>query len=186
MAQSALIVPVPEAQSVVGRLRERHDPAAMEGAPPHITTPFPFVDPLEIDGNVIDALRAAVSDVPTFEFCLRKVARFPATVYLAPEPTAPFVNLTRSIVRTFPSYPPYGGQFDAVVPHLTVAHGPPHVLEAAELELVASLSRGPELRLTCKAISLITNTTGRWAEVHQISLGSLTVTRRTVRGSSDA
>jgi 2'-5' RNA ligase superfamily len=170
MAQSALIVAVPEAESVVGGLRSRLDPAALQGVPPHITTLFPFVEPDQIDETTINTLRAAIHDVPAFEFRLPRVARFPETLYLAPEPAAPFVTLTLTVARAFPDYPPYGGQFSTVIPHLTVAHGPEQTLEAAHLELSDSLSRRPEIRPRCTELSLIVNSSGRWAELARIPL----------------
>ena len=54
-------------------------------------------------------------------------------VYLAPEPSAPFRNLTHELCRRFPEYPPYGGAFDDVVPHLSVAHD--EELDAVRLKL---------------------------------------------------
>ena len=42
-------------------------------------------------------------------------------VYLAPEPAAPFVALTEAVGAEFPGFPPYGGAFDEVVPHLTIS-----------------------------------------------------------------
>ena len=47
--------------------------------------------------------------------------RFPATLWLAPEPCEPFRDLTETLCASFPSVRPYGGQFDRVIPHLTVA-----------------------------------------------------------------
>ena len=43
--------------------------------------------------------------------------------------------MTEAIVRQFPDYPPYGGAFDTIVPHLTVAHGNDLVLNAAEADV---------------------------------------------------
>jgi hypothetical protein len=40
--------------------------------------------------------------------------------YLAPEPAATFRRLTSELHKLFPEFPPYGGAFDEIVPHLTV------------------------------------------------------------------
>ena len=42
-------------------------------------------------------------------------------LYLAPEPAEPFGALTEAFAAAWPEYPPYGGSFTDVVPHLTVA-----------------------------------------------------------------
>lgn len=39
----------------------------------------------------------------------------------------------------WPAYPPYGGAFEEVVPHLTLAERDEEVLDAAEREVVSSL-----------------------------------------------
>lgn len=44
-------------------------------------------------------------------------------MYLAPEPTEPFVELTKAVWRSWPDHPPYEGAYDKVIPHLTVALG---------------------------------------------------------------
>ena len=41
--ESALVILVPEAEPVVGRLRQRYDPSAAVGMPAHITLNYPFL-----------------------------------------------------------------------------------------------------------------------------------------------
>ena len=53
----------------------------------------------------------------------RELARFPGVLYLDPEPASGFQRLTAAIVERWPDAPPYGGAFEEVIPHLTVAHG---------------------------------------------------------------
>ncbi len=45
-------------------------------------------------------------------------------MWLAPQPDEPFRILTRAVSAAFPGYMPYGGAYDDVVPHLTVADRP--------------------------------------------------------------
>jgi 2'-5' RNA ligase len=119
--ESGIILPVPEAEPVVGRLRGLHDPQARYGVPAHITLLYPFAHPSRI-GDAIAVLRQLFSRVPAFEFSLTEVRRFPATAYLHPEPATTFVRLTESIAHEWPEFPPFGGLFSTVIPHLTVAH----------------------------------------------------------------
>ena len=44
-------------------------------------------------------------------------------LWLAPEDPRPFRILTELVHIAFPDFPPFEGQFEDVVPHLTVAHG---------------------------------------------------------------
>ncbi|MFJ9245439.1 2'-5' RNA ligase family protein [Streptomyces sp. NPDC101776] len=57
-------------------------------------------------------------------------------MYLVPEPDLPFRRLTQAIVDRWPQAPPFGGRFDEVVPHLTIAQGQDDaVLKEAEADL---------------------------------------------------
>jgi 2'-5' RNA ligase len=119
-AESGIILPVKEAEPIVGHLRSVHDPQARSGVPAHITLLYPFAHPSRVTKEV-DALRKLFGDVSAFEFSLIEVRRFPATAYLHPEPSARFVHLTEMIARRWPECPPYGGAFPTLIPHLTVA-----------------------------------------------------------------
>src|SRR5262249_10545663 len=105
-----------------------------------------------------------------FSFRLVRIERFPEVLYLAPEPAQPFVQLTQAFARRFPDFPPYGGQFSSVVPHLTVAHAPAAELDRIAAGLGASLPR-PGVTSSCSGISLIENSTGRWLPMHELPLG---------------
>jgi 2'-5' RNA ligase len=119
--ESGIILPTPEAEAVVGHLRWLHDPQARFGVPAHITLLYPFAHPSRI-GEAAGALQQLFRLVPAFEFSLVEVRRFPATAYLHPEPSATFVQLTERLVHQWPEFPPFGGAFSTVIPHLTVAH----------------------------------------------------------------
>ncbi len=51
--QSAVLVPVPEAERVVSRHRIRLDPAAELGVPAHVTVLYPFVAPPAITATTL-------------------------------------------------------------------------------------------------------------------------------------
>jgi hypothetical protein len=42
-----------------------------------------------------------------------------------PTRPCPFRALTQRVFQAFPAFPPFEGQFDDVVPHLTIGHGHP-------------------------------------------------------------
>jgi len=160
LAQSALIVRVPQADPFVARLRERFDPAARLGVPAHITVLFPFASPERITPARLEALRAIAASVRVFAF------------RLAPEPVESFVALTEALALKFPEFPPYGGEFDTIIPHLTVAQGTPEELRAAERELRAAWPvQGIEVP-PCSQVSLIENSSGRWKPMSEFALAS--------------
>ena len=118
--ESGIVIPVPEAEGVVGRFRTLHDPQARFGVPAHITLLYPFDHPSKVSRS-LSSLQNLFAEVPPFEFSLAEVRRFPETVFLHPEPVESFVSLTEKLVRAWPEFPPYGGAFASVIPHLTVA-----------------------------------------------------------------
>jgi hypothetical protein len=118
--ETALIVPVPEAEAAVGELRAQHDWAAARGVPAHITILYPFAPPDEIDEAAIAEVLAPFG---SFEFELASLEHWDEPVtYLAPVPAEPFGELTNAVWARWPTYPPYEGAHDVVVPHLTVGN----------------------------------------------------------------
>ena len=103
--RTALVVVVPEAEPLVGRLREQYDhPRARLGVPAHVTLLFPFGD----DADGLEELFAAAAP---FDFSLARTARFAEQpiLYLAPEPAEAFVRLIEALIARYPEFPPYGG-----------------------------------------------------------------------------
>ena len=122
-ADSALLVPVPEAAPLVRAYRLELDPNAAAGVPEHITLISPFIRPERLDGAVRARLRAHFAIARPFPFQLTSVRWFGDQVmWLAPEPAAPIVELTKRLVDEF-GILPYGGAYPEIVPHLTVALG---------------------------------------------------------------
>jgi 2'-5' RNA ligase len=118
-----LIVPVPEATEAVAPWREKLDPSASWGIPPHITILYPFVRPNQVTQEVVIDLSGVFAEFQAFDFQLSRIGWFGAEVlYLAPDPAAPFLEITDTVLGRHPEYPPYGGEHAEVVPHLTVGH----------------------------------------------------------------
>jgi 2'-5' RNA ligase len=99
----------------------QYDPSAAAGVPPHITLMFPFIPPADLTEGTIEILEKLIRGTGAFQFSLTRVNQFEqGVVYLEPEPTGPFVQLTRKISREF-GILPFGGDFgDEPVAHLTV------------------------------------------------------------------
>jgi 2'-5' RNA ligase len=170
MAHTGFIVPVPQAEGVVADLRKRFDASAALGVPAHITLLFPFMPPGDIDTAVLNGIRDALAGASGFEFTLASTARFPATVYLEPAPAAPFIELTERLARRFPLFPPFGGEFSTIIPHLTVAHGSAPDAVLVQAELMARLAaRGP-VHGVCDSVVLLENSSGRWQKLQAFAL----------------
>jgi 2'-5' RNA ligase len=106
------------------RARRQWDWAAGAGVPAHVTIVFPFLPVTRLSPEVRLSLAAIAKLHEPFDVRFDRVGRFPNVVYLAPEPSAPFLSLTEAVVARFPDHPPYEGAFDEIVPHLTVAESP--------------------------------------------------------------
>jgi len=143
MPESAILVPVLEAEPVVGPLRARLDRSAARGVPAHVTVLYPFAAPHQISAAVIATAAAAVASVPSFDCQFASTDWFGEdVVWLAPEPAGPFRTLTAAVHAAFPQCPPFGGAFTTVIPHLTVGDRPeagPGVLRSAEAEVLPAL-----------------------------------------------
>lgn len=170
MAESGFIVCVPEAEAMVGGLRERFDSSARLGVPAHITVLFPFMSPESITASVVQRIEGVLREAQAFEFSLATVARFPTTAYLEPRPAAPFIALTESLAREFPEFPPFGGEFPTIIPHLTVAHGSATESELVEAQLVSSLAMHGPITSVCDSLVLMENSSGTWRQVHVFPL----------------
>jgi 2'-5' RNA ligase len=156
---SGIVLPVAEAESLFGDLRKLHDPQARYGVPAHITLLYPFAHPSTV-AETVELLRRLFGGVPAFEFSLVAVRRFPVTAYLHPEPSATFARLTDMLVNQWPEFPPYGGSFSTVIPHLTIADQ----ATGATLDQVdAGVS--PQLPIRCRATEawlMCSDEQGRW------------------------
>ncbi len=131
--ETALLLPVPAAESSVGQHRARLDQAARDGVPAHITVLYPFLPPAGIDAALLASLSQMFAGHAAFGFTLDKIGWFgEQVVWLGPRDAAPFSALTHQVVAAFPSCPPYGGRHAEVIPHLTIGHaGGPQALQAA-------------------------------------------------------
>jgi 2'-5' RNA ligase len=128
----------------------------------------PFLPPPDLDPGLIGELRALVAEVPAFEFQLASVAWFGRSVlYLAPEPPAPFVALTEQVIDVFGTAP-YDGEYDSIVPHLTVAHAS----DGVELRPVAErLAEGLPLECRAEEVWLMESDAQVWQRRRQFQLG---------------
>ena len=146
---TGIVIPVPEADRLVQSASS--GPRRLPGfgtVPAHITLLAPFLSEDAIDDSAWETLGEFFADITPFTFELADVCEFPGGLtYLAPEPAGTFRRLTSELHRLFPEFPPYGGAFDEIVPHLTVP--------LAEGENVGALTAAltPSLPLSVHAAS---------------------------------
>jgi hypothetical protein len=134
VSESVVLVPFPDVAAFVEPWMERTCPNSKpsRGIPAHVTLLYP--SPADVDevARVLDSVAA-------FDVAFEETARFEEILYLVPKPQAPFAEMTQALVRRFPDWPPYGGKFDGIVPHLTVAQADAATLDVAERDVVPHL-----------------------------------------------
>ena len=62
----------------------------------------------------------------------------------------------------FPEYPPYGGKFTEIVPHLTVANRSVELSTIAETELSEIMKELGPIHAVCNVVELYENSSGHW------------------------
>jgi 2'-5' RNA ligase len=158
--ESAIVVPVPEAESLVAEFRHKYDRSASLGVPAHITLLYPFLPPHLAQGE-IQNLTELFGAIPAFEFSLVEVRRFPRTAYLHPDPVQRFTGIVMKLVERWPVCRPYRGAFTETIPHLTVAdEADSDTLEGAQRRLANHL---PITCMAREAWLLCSNDAGFWS-----------------------
>jgi hypothetical protein len=160
VTELALVVPFDDLAPVVDELREQTCVTKpSHGMPPHVTL-------LASCPGDEAAIADVLAHVPAFAVRFLKVDRFPGTLWLAPEPAEPFVRTTEALAARFPGFPPYGGVYANIVPHLTVAQsGFDEAIRAAEAWL-------PLRSRAERAVLFEQPGTDRWVERARFELGS--------------
>lgn len=138
--ETAVVVPVPDAEPVVSAWREQFDSSAAQGMPAHVTALYPFLPEDQLTSAALTRLSNLCAERSSPDVAFKRAARFPGVLYLEPEPPDGLRRLTLDIARQWPEAPPYRGAFAEVIPHLTVAHGvPDDVLEMVEAQVLRGL-----------------------------------------------
>lgn len=127
--------------------------------------------PNQLDPWALRKLREAVRTVPRFDVVFRRTEWFgDDVVWLAPEPDDGFRALTAAVSSAFPDYPPYGGAFAEVIPHLTVgAHADLSRMRAAARATSAELP----IKAAVRAAHLFqgSDAPGAWHSLAELLLG---------------
>jgi 2'-5' RNA ligase len=169
---SALVITFPEIDRVVAPHRLRLDPSARSGVPAHVTIHVPWLPVESVDAATLAAVRDLARTVEPFDVLFERMCWFGESVlFLAPTPAEPLRALAERSARRWPDLPLYDGEFDAVVPHLTVgatANARADLLQAAQelAELLPLRDRAAELSWLAEGGD------GRWTDRERFPLGA--------------
>jgi 2'-5' RNA ligase len=170
-----LVIRFAEVDRVVRDHRLRHDPWARVGVPAHVTVHFPWLPADTVDAGALAAVRDLARTVEPFDVTFSRLRWFDSSVlWLEPTPEQPLRELAQRSAGRWPEFPLYGGQFEDVIPHLTVGvladDGDPAALRAVEQDLSARLP----LRDRASEISWLgLEPDGRWQARSTFPLGVL-------------
>lgn len=171
---SALVIPIPDLEPVVGPCRWRHDPVARLGVPAHVTVHFPWCPADTVDAATLAEVGAIAASVPPIEVTFAELRWFGDQVaWLAPEPDRPFRDLASRSAARWPDYPLYSGEFADVIPHLTLGElsrgGDADALRAE----TAALGEALPLRARADAVVWLTlGADGHWSQAARVALGT--------------
>jgi 2'-5' RNA ligase len=157
-SESAIVVTI-ALPPALERLRRRNTEGAALGIPAHVTVLYPFAPPALLSPTIRNELARLAATESPFNVRFTHAERWPGVVWLAPEPANPFARLTSATCAVFPGYPPYGGVFEDVIPHLTIGEG-----GAIDLATVhAAATRLLPFERAVSAITvLVEDPDGRW------------------------
>lgn len=169
MNETALILPMPEVEALVSRYRDKYDPSSAAGVPAHVTLLYPFLAPDAIGAAEVTALTILFASSRPCDIAFTRCGRFdPKTLFLAPEPEGPLLDLMQRIAAHWPACPLYGGIYSDVVPHLTVSDSVTgEMLDRIEMAVASGLP----VRARMAEAWLIENRTGRWEMRQRFALG---------------
>jgi hypothetical protein len=171
--ESAIVIKVPEVESVVGTHRQALDPSEKWGMPAHVTLLYPFLPPSDIDAEVLARLETIVCRHQQFSVEFLHAGWFGDEVlWLSPEPDLSFRRLTTDLFVMFPETPPYGGSITYPTPHLTVADGASvHLMKAVESIVTENLP----IKAVFDSVSVMIGSreSGSWKTIAELALTSV-------------
>jgi 2'-5' RNA ligase len=145
----------------------------VKGIPPHVSLLYPWRTP-PLDDRDLDAVRATIANFTAFPVTFSGIGRFPRkrVLYLKIQDNVALLTLMHAIHGAFPETPPYRGEHQEVIPHLTIAFAD-NDLELDQLEQEIRLQLEPHLPLSVEA-QLVTvaqeNLTGIWSNFAELPL----------------
>jgi hypothetical protein len=116
-----LLVPIFSFPADLMRLcRLHHNDLAL--IPPHVTLAIPFLPVQSVTSDVVLRLSTFFNETSAFDFELSEVRWFDTkVVYLAPSNVEKFLLIIETLQKMFPEFHPYDGEFDSVIPHVTLS-----------------------------------------------------------------
>lgn len=158
----------------LARVRRRWDRAALAGAGAHVTLLYPFLPRDRLVPSVRSELATLAAGTAPWVVRFDRVRRWEeGLVWIEPVDALPFRGLTEAVVSRWPDHPPYGGLFDEVIVHLTIAES-----DAAPLELVEAVARrAVPFEARAERMEVWRQEGGRWRPHWRLPFGDVRLRR---------
>ena len=172
ITESAIILPFPELSPMVDVWRTASVDVAEKGVPPHITLLYPWRSGA-VSRADIDLVVQACQKTARFIVLFNCVDYFSGgAVYLGLEDNRDVLALMQSIWQVFPESPPYAGQHDGSIPHLTIAQTNPASVSVDSGEISQALEAELPVTANVDHVAIISqDSNGWWHELTSIELG---------------
>jgi 2'-5' RNA ligase len=171
LAQSLtlLALMLPDADLVIGDLRDQHDPSAKRDLGAHITIRFDWLSANRITATDHDCIASICASTPTIVVTLARVAEFPRVVYLEPEPAAPIEALAKRIAERYPAR----ADDHPFKPHVTVGRKLPgeDVKRIRNLASTRLVQQG-NVTTSCNELTLLISRNGKWVRQRDYPFGA--------------
>jgi 2'-5' RNA ligase superfamily len=145
--QTALVIPVPAADTLLASVETRHPGTVREGVSAHVSLLYPFVATAELDERVTSVLGELFVEQMPMPVEFGECYRHGGFVALRPDPIEGLTELVGKTRRRWPEVVPYEGVYGDVEPHVTVAlRASEETAVTIEQEVSAVLPISAELR----------------------------------------
>lgn len=127
----------------------------LDKMPPHVTTAIPFLPLRDVTADVIRRLQKLFDETPAFDFELNTIKWFGTNVvYLEPSERDLLRSMTERVQQEFPEFRPYDGEFDSVIPHVTLSE---HGVRSERRALARRVPRFLPIRARASHVWLMSN-----------------------------
>ena len=149
--RSVIAISLPETDNVLSYVRSRYTGEVPPvGVPAHLTLHFPWMPPTRINERTIAELTSLFSGFPLFDITLELGWFGTEVLLLVPRDPVPLIRLTKAIINRWPEFPYYGGEYDNIEPHVTLAYGD----EPSLSKLAAEIADQVPIRVRASTVDL--------------------------------
>ncbi|MEM7332627.1 MAG: 2'-5' RNA ligase family protein [Chloroflexota bacterium] len=168
-APTGLVIPFPDIEQAIGAYRRAFILPTTFGLMAHLTVIFPFMPRNEMTTAVTETLQALFYQIPPIEYTISGLATFPQVLYLEMDDERPFIELIQAVEREYPKYPSFGGQFESIIPHITIAKN--ETISQSEAEFLKNSPQFLPVAGVCRTVWLIEKRGDNYQMTHSFQLG---------------